>query len=575
CRARKTKCDNKRPVCGFCESTGGRCVYGDEERDHSRLDRGSLLILQRIGELEQSLTTLVGKAINQNSGHNTPDLSQSRAIEDETFSPDIIYASGEMGVESLLDWPVFQPGESGRQFPLVSILGQSSSESNRNSSMEQNYDIDPGAVWGLVSNFLSTNHIKNPILDIEMLWADARDFIETGLRWDGKSCLILLVCAVSVLSPPLSVEKTLDASRLRERRVQAEAYFQAAQRRIGMLYHENSMLAVQCSFLTAVYLMSTLRILAAWKCFAQAGTQCLGWLARRIPDPDAPEPEDPQRYVEESLYWSCLKSELELRTELGLPGSSLNEMRYPNVYPSPPRGAAQYPWGSASDVAEQTRNEQETGWFFYLAEIATRRMMNEALSSRYQPSSWYLTKDWWTEQEEHHLLHYVEQLDSKLDSWYRTLPAPIAFPSDPAEPVGDVLRGILRGHLIDIREVLYFPALKAAMFKSLDEIGPRTMQVATLALKNDMDRIMVCEEGYWHRHQGTWLMLRTCTRSCLHLLAAALRVRDEPRLRDMLPEAWSSATERVLNWIEHWKRESPDLELLFGILAGYRARLVT
>lgn len=58
----------------------------------------------------------------------------------------------------------------------------------------------------------------------------------------------------------------------------AEAYFQASQRRIGLLYHRNSLVIAQCSFLTAVYLMSTMQILAAWKCFVQAGTQCLAWL---------------------------------------------------------------------------------------------------------------------------------------------------------------------------------------------------------------------------------------------------------------------------------------------------------
>lgn len=45
-----------------------------------------------------------------------------------------------------------------------------------------------------------------------------------------------------------------------------------------MLHLENSFIGAQCLFLTAVYVMSTLRILAAWKCFVQAGSQCLVWL---------------------------------------------------------------------------------------------------------------------------------------------------------------------------------------------------------------------------------------------------------------------------------------------------------
>lgn len=30
CRLRKTKCNNERPVCGFCQTLGGVCDYEDE-----------------------------------------------------------------------------------------------------------------------------------------------------------------------------------------------------------------------------------------------------------------------------------------------------------------------------------------------------------------------------------------------------------------------------------------------------------------------------------------------------------------------------------------------------------------
>lgn len=105
----------------------------------------------------------------------------------------------------------------------------------------------------------------------------------------------------------------------------AEAYFQASQRRIGALFHDNSILSVQCSFLTGVYLMSTMRIMAAWKSFVQAGNQCLAYLAtKRLLNvhPKVVSSADEMevtctassqsltlRVIEDSLYWSCLKSE--------------------------------------------------------------------------------------------------------------------------------------------------------------------------------------------------------------------------------------------------------------------------
>ena len=35
CRARKTKCGNVRPVCGFCTRMGADCTYAEGSRDYS------------------------------------------------------------------------------------------------------------------------------------------------------------------------------------------------------------------------------------------------------------------------------------------------------------------------------------------------------------------------------------------------------------------------------------------------------------------------------------------------------------------------------------------------------------
>jgi hypothetical protein len=72
--------------------------------------------------------------------------------------------------------------------------------------------------------------------------------------------------------------------------------------------------------------MSTFRILAAWKCFVQAGSQCLAWLTsqsrmtrenklKAIISFDGStlwqqNENEKAHHIEESLYWSCLKSEM-------------------------------------------------------------------------------------------------------------------------------------------------------------------------------------------------------------------------------------------------------------------------
>ncbi|KAF5610621.1 quinate transport [Fusarium subglutinans] len=51
CRARKTKCDNVQPTCGFCASLNISCSYDNTEKDHSTFDPASLEILRQLGQI--------------------------------------------------------------------------------------------------------------------------------------------------------------------------------------------------------------------------------------------------------------------------------------------------------------------------------------------------------------------------------------------------------------------------------------------------------------------------------------------------------------------------------------------
>lgn len=86
----------------------------------------------------------------------------------------------------------------------------------------------------------------------------------------------------------------------------------------------------------------------------------------------------------------------ELRIELSLPGSGLNEREYPNIFPSPPDSLSSLDehWHKASrgDQAQDHNGASspsdhrciELGWFFYLAEIALRHIANRAVQTNYQ-----------------------------------------------------------------------------------------------------------------------------------------------------------------------------------------------
>src|SRR5882724_437205 len=53
CRARRTKCDNKKPACSFCEQVGAKCISSSV--DLSAFDPASLKILERLDQLEERL----------------------------------------------------------------------------------------------------------------------------------------------------------------------------------------------------------------------------------------------------------------------------------------------------------------------------------------------------------------------------------------------------------------------------------------------------------------------------------------------------------------------------------------
>ena len=249
CRTRKTKCDNQRPVCGFCAATGGNCRY--IESDQSQLDRGSLAIIQRIGELESSLVNHLDEILKQHGStshasrtgphllhslHGWPQSASESAgrevIQDpEAFdfdthpigianegqydgananengsrhdmppSPEILRRSSEMFTESVLRWPIFSQAaprlKASLEMPIVEVLGPSERSGtgdrvDTGSIGSTLLDLDSDAINHLIRNFLENNHVKNPILDVRSLRMDAREFIESGPLWDGRTCLIV------------------------------------------------------------------------------------------------------------------------------------------------------------------------------------------------------------------------------------------------------------------------------------------------------------------------------------------------------------------------------------------------
>lgn len=178
------------------------------------------------------------------------------------------------------------------------------------------------------------------------------------------------------------------------------------------------------------------------------------------------------------------------------------------------------------------------------------------------------------------------------------------FSATSTEPLFDILPWVLRGHHIDVIEILRFPAISVILNnRNVSSSAPianlpsafsePTSQLAKEYLENAVRRIEANAEGLLHRHQGSWLTMRSCTRSALSLLAMKLYCQSEsqstgdennvpgdsrayhsspspvPLLAEfVLPPRWRDAVILVISMLKTWESESPDIGRLRLVVEG-------
>jgi hypothetical protein len=114
----------------------------------------------------------------------------------------------------------------------------------------------------------------------------------------------------------------------------------------------------------------------------------------------------------------------ELRLELSLNDSGVNDLSYPSFFPSPP---------------EKFRDEGRS-WYFYLAEIALKRLINDVMRHQFVPQS------------RSRLFETTAIFEEQLAEWTQSLPPMLSLETSDLED--DLLKFILRGHLSKCQEVI-------------------------------------------------------------------------------------------------------------------------
>jgi len=383
---------------------------------------------------------------------------------------DLTIPAAQTTPEAVLQWPILVSGVS--DFPSSYIIDavfeaemietDSDEEDSAFSSRSSAAVFNEDEVLELVQRFLDLVHTKNPILEPETIWSYARRVAEEGLKWDAPSCLVvsafiprrgtwsymvalgtahtdcvtqLLACALGSVAQEfpgaagaeLRSDTSLQAHKTDLQR--GEGYYNLARRRLGLV--QRGLLAPQCHFLAGVYLMYTMRPLQAWGNFHSASRSYHIYLqcqARRLSAASSlvGAESSRRRRLEQRLYWSCYKSECELRTEMDLPNSSLAGFHYPDMHPSPPDMDAPSPeltdhsLHSPSATHPIARNRrpsslnqyQEESWYYYLTEITLRRLANEIFNAFYSNGH-----EDWNQETISFMAKAAEGFEQQLDEW--------------------------------------------------------------------------------------------------------------------------------------------------------------
>lgn len=228
-------------------------------------------------------------------------------------------------------------------------------------------------------------------------------------------------------------------------RQMAEAYFQAARKRIGLL--ETGIVTSQCHMLTGIYFFYIMRPLQGWSAIHQAGSTLSLYLKSRAASQswiDSPQHAHDlsERHLEQRIYWTVLKSECEVRTELDLAQSDLCKLEYPYLFPSPPNPPTpvQMPDSSVSAPTPASittpssqglstassssyQKDEEQSWFYYLSEIALRRIENQILNTFYRADH-----SSWTQVDAQSLICAATSIEEQLETWYAHYPLSPACP---------------------------------------------------------------------------------------------------------------------------------------------------
>lgn len=215
-------------------------------------------------------------------------------------------------LEAVLRWPQFQSLQDIAHAAPQSSHSALSSHHRSSLDPSPSLDLEYPACLRLMTAFFAHVHPKNPILNEHDVLASLKQACFEGFRRDANASLLLLLLANGALATPFGDghHETLGHDS-----GYAQALFLAAQERFALQTNPPYFVQAKFLFYSGIYLMCLLQPFDAWRRFLEALAVCQALPSLSTGRLDSPSERDGH---EESLYWSCWKSEREVRSELGL-----------------------------------------------------------------------------------------------------------------------------------------------------------------------------------------------------------------------------------------------------------------
>ncbi|OBT86994.1 hypothetical protein VE02_04598 [Pseudogymnoascus sp. 03VT05] len=592
CRGRKVKCDNVRPSCGSCVESGKQCVYVDGGREKSPEASIPAQLMSRLDQILAGVQGITASLRPQDSIHEhriqdpvsgspgiseisniTPNFQQPATIDDAQKDY-LRIPSTNTTADTILTWPIYA-GEYPPGYLIEAILGKGEDDKSdafvvRHGEFES---LSDERIPSLIDRFLRNVHTKNPILDVDALIQYGQTAAANGPGWDAQSCLVLLACALGSIS--YSFETSIanqtemvagsaptSASTYKKELRQGESCYALACRRLGLLKH--TILGAQCYFYSAVYLMYTFAPLQAWNHFCQASTFYQLSFRKISKVSETPRLDGlslTHRRLEQSLYWSCFKSECEIRVELPLPQSGIASIEYPHLFPSPPSHSRNSTGRTlhGSEIlsadpglmhdSDKDLNEEKS-WYYYLTEVALRRISNRILSTFYRQDHTN-----WTNILP--LIPIAKEFESQILVWSANLPPAMQYDVNLTTEEGPSreLSWATGNRLLEMRSWLYQPFLYHAIHadSQTDHVRENPVLQSLVEAAMDCHLETVQKRCFRHRHHGIWFDIRAVVTAAFSVIAAAKSGKVTVR------QEWADHIPTVIGTLAFWENESPDL----------------